>query len=191
MKRALSSSVSARVSRLDIEQMRLITRASRLHHMKGKRQAEIAEEMGISQASVSRLLSLAQEYGIVRTVVVSPEGLYPDLEDSLVDAYGLKNAFVIDINSREEGVAHVLGTAAARCLAGELKGGPVIGSPPGARHCGRWREQSNRAATPRPRPSSRCWVTSAPPCCNMKRRWRHSRWRRRWMPNPCFCAHPG
>jgi DNA-binding transcriptional regulator LsrR (DeoR family) len=127
MKRAVSSSMSARVSRLDIEQMRLITRASRLHHMKGKRQAEIAEEMGISQASVSRLLSLAEEHGIVRTVVVSPEGLYPDLEDSLVEAYGLKSAFVIDINSREEGVSHVLGTAAARCLVSELKGGPVIG----------------------------------------------------------------
>lgn len=115
------------VSRLDIEQMRLITRAARLHHIHGERQAEIAEKMGISQASVSRFLSLAEEHGIVRTIVVPPEGLYPDLEEGLVEAYGLDAAYVVDLSSNEEGVSHILGTAAARCLSDEFKGGPVLG----------------------------------------------------------------
>lgn len=126
MKRPAPSAAN-RPIRLDIEQMRLITRAARLHHIHGERQAEIAAKMGVSQASVSRFLTLAVELGIVRTVVVPPEGLYPDLEDALVAAYGLSAAFVVDISTSEEGVAHVLGNAAAQCLSGEFKEGPVVG----------------------------------------------------------------
>ena len=126
MKRT-TAAVPARPSRLDVQQMRLITRTARLHYLQGKRQAEIAEDMGISQASVSRFLSLAEEHGIVRTIVVPPEGLYPDLEESLVARYGLDAAYVVDITARESGIEMALGAAAAQCLAGELKGGPVLG----------------------------------------------------------------
>jgi DNA-binding transcriptional regulator LsrR (DeoR family) len=107
--------------------MRLITRAARLHHINGERQAEIAEKLGVSQASVSRLLNLAEEHGIVRTIIVPPDGLYPDLEDGLVRAYGLDAAYVVDISSSDEGVAHVLGAAAAQCLVGEFKDCDVVG----------------------------------------------------------------
>jgi DNA-binding transcriptional regulator LsrR (DeoR family) len=116
-----------RVSRLDIQQMRLITKAARLHHIQGKRQAEIAENMGVSQASVSRFLALAEEQGIVRTIVVPPEGLYPELEEELTAAYGLQSAYVVDISARETGVEQILGAAAAQCLTDELTGGPVLG----------------------------------------------------------------
>jgi DNA-binding transcriptional regulator LsrR (DeoR family) len=116
-----------RVSRLDIQQMRLITKAARLHHIQGKRQAEIAEDMGVSQASVSRFLALAEEQGIVRTIVVPPEGLYPELEEELTAAYGLQSAYVVDISARETGVEQILGAAAAQCLTDELIGSPVLG----------------------------------------------------------------
>lgn len=116
-----------RFVRFDVEQMRLITKVARLHHTQGQRQAEIAEKLGISQASVSRFLTLAEEHSIVRTVVVPPEGLYPDLEDGLADAYGLDAAYVVDISSSEVGVAHILGTAAAQCLSAEFKDGPIVG----------------------------------------------------------------
>jgi DNA-binding transcriptional regulator LsrR (DeoR family) len=113
-----------RFTRLDMQQMRLITRVARLHHMQGLRQAETLE---ISQASVSRFLALAEEHGIVRTIVVPPEGLFPELEDGLTAAYGLQAVYVVDITARETGVELILGAAAARCLAAELKGGPVLG----------------------------------------------------------------
>ena len=116
-----------RVARLDVEQMRLITNVARLHHSLGQRQSDIADKMGISQASVSRFLQLAEEHGIVRTIVVPPDGLYPDLEDGLMEAYGLDGAYVVDISSSEPGIAHVLGAAAAGCLANEFKSGPVLG----------------------------------------------------------------
>jgi DNA-binding transcriptional regulator LsrR (DeoR family) len=119
--------VPNRVARLDIQQMRLITKTARLHYIRGKRQAEIAEEMGLSQASISRFLQLAEEQGIVRTIVVPPDGLYPDLEDGLIAAYGIEAAYVVDISSSEVGIAHVLGVAAAGCLDSEFTHGPVLG----------------------------------------------------------------
>lgn len=127
MKRSTPIFSSTRLSRPDIEQLRLMTRAARLHYIDGERQAGIAEKMGISQASVSRFLSLAEEHGIVRTVVVPPEGLFPELEDGLVETYGLAAAYVVDVGSSEDGIAHILGSAAARCLSSELKDGPVLG----------------------------------------------------------------
>ena len=123
----MKKQVITRVARLDVEQMRLITKVARLHHTQGQRQSQIAEKLGISQASVSRFLNLAEEQGIVRTVIVPPEGLYPDLEDGLAKAFGLDAAYVVDISSSEAGVAHVLGTAAAQCLVGEFNNGPVVG----------------------------------------------------------------
>lgn len=113
--------------RLDIEQLRLMTRAARLHHIQGVKQTEIAEKMGISQAGVSRLLRMAEEQGIVRSVVIPPAGIFPDIEDSLIEAYGLEAVHVFDIGSSEEGIAHILGAAAARCLTDVFAGGPVLG----------------------------------------------------------------
>lgn len=123
MKKPLSN----RFSRLDIQQMRLITRVARLHHMQGLRQAEIAEALDISQASVSRFLALAEEHGIVRTIVVPPEGLYPELEDGLAAAYGLQAVYVVDVTARESGIEQILGAAAAQCLTSELFDAPLLG----------------------------------------------------------------
>ena len=123
----MKKQVINRVTRLDVEQMRLITKVARLHHTQSQRQSEIARKLGISQASVSRFLQLAEEHGIVRTIVVPPEGLYPGLEDGLMEAYGLDAVYVVDISASEVGVAHVLGAAAAACLSSEFKCGPVLG----------------------------------------------------------------
>ncbi|MCB1378121.1 MAG: winged helix-turn-helix transcriptional regulator [Alphaproteobacteria bacterium] len=127
MKRNSPASSARRYSTVDIEQLRQMTKAARMHHIQGARQTEIAERMGISQAGVSRLLRMAEEHGIIRNIVVPPEGLYPDLEDGLIDAYALDAVYVVDMGSAEDGIAQILGAAAAQCLNGELKGGPTLG----------------------------------------------------------------
>jgi DNA-binding transcriptional regulator LsrR (DeoR family) len=127
MKRQSTAELARRYATTDIDQLRQMTRAARLHHIQGARQTEIAEKMGISQAGVSRLLRMAEEHGIIRSIVVPPEGLYPDLEDSLAKAYGLDAVYVVDIDPAEDSVAQILGAAAANCLAGEFAGGPVLG----------------------------------------------------------------
>ena len=127
MKRHPASVLARRYSSADIEQLRQMTKAARLHLIHGARQTEIAEKMGISQAGVSRLLRMAEEQGIIRSIVVPPEGLYPDLEEGLVQAYGLDAAYVVDVDPAEEGISQILGAAAARCLTDVFEGGPVLG----------------------------------------------------------------
>ena len=73
MKRQSASALARRYSSADIEQLRQMTRAARLHLIQGARQTEIAEKMGISQAGVSRLLRMAEEQGIIRSIVVPPD----------------------------------------------------------------------------------------------------------------------
>ena len=121
MKRPSASVLARRYSAADIEQLRQMTKAARLHHIQGARQTEIAEKMGISQAGVSRLLRMAEEQGIIRSIVVPPEGLYPDLEEGPVEGY------VVDVDPTEEGISQILGAAAARCLTDVFEGGPVLG----------------------------------------------------------------
>lgn len=103
----------ARVSS-DLELARVMTKVARLYHTRGMRQADIARTLGISQARVSRLLSGAEAAGIVRTVVVVPDGLNADLEESLESAYGLLEVHVVDaIGSDETELTEDLGTALA------------------------------------------------------------------------------
>ena len=125
MKRQSASALARRYSSADIEQLRQMTRAARLHLIQGARQTEIAEKMGISQAGVSRLLRMAEEQGIIRSIVVPPEGLYPDLEEGLVEAYGLNAAYVVDIDPTEDGIAQILGAAAARCRGCQTSASPL------------------------------------------------------------------
>ena len=51
------------------EDPRLIARVARLYYEKKIRQSEIAEQLGLSQAAVSRLLSLGEKEGIIKVVV--------------------------------------------------------------------------------------------------------------------------
>jgi len=104
-----------------------MTMASRLYHERGIRQSDIATRLGISQPGVSRLLARAHEHGIVRTVVVPPEGLYPELEEALENAYGLRECHVVDVPGGDEAVPRELGVTAARYLDEGTLWGPVVG----------------------------------------------------------------
>ena len=84
------------------DQLRLMTVASRLYHERGVRQRDIATQLGVSQPRVSRLLQQAEEQGIVRTVVVAPEGIYPEPEEALEDAYKLRECHVVEVFGGEE-----------------------------------------------------------------------------------------
>ena len=57
-----------------INELRLISRVAQMYHVEHKRQAEIAEHLRLSQATVSRMLKRAETEGIVRTSVIPPAG---------------------------------------------------------------------------------------------------------------------
>jgi len=109
------------------DQLRLMTMASRLYHEHGIRQRDIATRLGISQPRVSRLLAQAEEQGIVRTVVVAPEGIYPEPEEVLEDAYGLRECHVVEVLGGDDAIPRQLGSAAARYLNEATLWGPRVG----------------------------------------------------------------
>ncbi|WP_158604365.1 sugar-binding transcriptional regulator [Nocardioides mangrovicus] len=97
------------------EQTRLMTKVARLYHTHGMRQTDIASRLQISQSRVSRLLTQAEESGIVRTVVAVPPHIFGDLEDAVEQRYPVREVHVIDVVSQDSAeltrdLAHAMGT---------------------------------------------------------------------------------
>jgi len=117
------------MGRLAAEDVRLMTKVARLYHEQGVRQPEIAERLNISQPRVSRLLKKAVEVGIVRTTVVTPRGVYAELEDEVEKLYSLRELVVADTADLDEerSIAPALGSVAANYLETTLIGGERIG----------------------------------------------------------------
>ena len=111
----------------DRDRLRLLTKVARLYHEKGVRQPEIAAQLNLSQARVSRLLKEAGERGIVRTVVVAPPGVHADLEERVAERYALRDVIVVDVEGDVASTTSALASGAAAYLDSTLIGGDVIG----------------------------------------------------------------
>src|SRR3954468_22760130 len=109
------------------DQLRLMVRIARMYHERGMRQAEIAAELHVSQPRVSRLLKRAGEVGIVRTAGPLPAGVHADLEERLEQAFGLREAVVVDAWGSDDDLTTPLGSAAAAYLEATLTGGDTVG----------------------------------------------------------------
>jgi DNA-binding transcriptional regulator LsrR (DeoR family) len=111
-----------------INELRLIARIAQMYHVEGRRQAEIAESMHMSQATVSRMLKRAEQEDIVRTTVIPPPGTFADLETALRNRYGLTEAIVIDCSEDRDGAIMArIGEAAAHFLEVTLQQDEIIG----------------------------------------------------------------
>lgn len=110
-------------------QVRLLTKVARMYHERGLRQPEIAARLHISQPRVSRLLKRAVELGIVRTIVISPRGVYSDLEEAVERKYGVAEVVVADTGdeTEEQRVLPALASTAAVYLETTLTGGERVG----------------------------------------------------------------
>ena len=111
----------------DRDRLRLLTKVARLYHEQGVRQPEIASQLNLSQARVSRLLKEAAERGIIRTVVVPPPGVHADIEEHLAEKFALRDVVVVDVGGDGVDVTSALGSGAAAYLDSTLIGGDVIG----------------------------------------------------------------
>jgi DNA-binding transcriptional regulator LsrR (DeoR family) len=79
-------------------------------------QPEIAAQLDLSQATVSRLLTRAKQEQIVRVTVNAPYGVYAELEEQLQKRYGLKEAVVVDSVEHSDQLLRDIGSAAAYYL---------------------------------------------------------------------------
>ena len=106
----------------------LLTKVAKLYFEAGLRQPDIAERLNLSQSRVSRLLQQASDVGIVRTVVVSPPGVYADLEGSLVERFSLVDAVVVaSADESDSALLAALGSAGALYLESTLSGSEKVG----------------------------------------------------------------
>lgn len=105
----------------------LLVRVARLYYEQAKTQTEIAEQLDLSQATVSRLLKRAKQTQIVRTSVTVPLGVFPDIEEALQAKFGLKQAVIVDTIDDESHIVRDLGSAAAFYLESTIRNGDIIG----------------------------------------------------------------
>lgn len=110
-----------------VDEIRLLTKVARLYYEQDKTQPEIAGQLDLSQATVSRLLKRAKQENIIRITVNVPFGTYPELEENLQKTYGLKEAVVVDSLEDNDYVLRDLGAAAAYYLETTLHTDDIIG----------------------------------------------------------------
>jgi deoxyribonucleoside regulator len=91
-------------------ELRQLVQCLELYYRQGRSQKDIAQELGVSAATVSRLLKRAMDEGFVRVELDLPRT--PELESALVATFGLRDAVVIAAGGRSD-VRETLGVAAA------------------------------------------------------------------------------
>ncbi|MFK8081840.1 MAG: sugar-binding transcriptional regulator [Granulosicoccus sp.] len=105
-----------------------MTRVAQRYYVDGQRQSAIANDLSISQATVSRLLKRAHDEAIVRISLTAPQGTYPELEASLRSQYGIAEVIVVDCSEDRTGaIISRIGEAAAHLLETTLQNDEVIG----------------------------------------------------------------
>lgn len=111
------------------EEPRLIARVARLYYESKMTQNEIADKLGLSQAAISRLLKQGERDGIIKVVVNVPRGVYTEMEEALVQKFGMKDAVIADCLTECENpeMLRTIGGAAAAYIESILRTGDVIG----------------------------------------------------------------
>ena len=105
-----------------------MTKVARMYYEQKVRQPEIAARLSISQSRVSRLITQAQEIGVVRITVVSPDSIHSDLEEKLRVKLGLRDVIVAHVDDEsEESALSAIGSAGANYLETTLTESDRIG----------------------------------------------------------------
>lgn len=109
--------------------LRLLSKVSKLYYEQHLTQQVIADRLQLSRPKVSRLLQQAHAQGIIQITVVSPFGIYTDMEQQLEQRYQLKEALVVEVDRQAspEAIARELGIATAHYLQRTLTNDDIIG----------------------------------------------------------------
>jgi DNA-binding transcriptional regulator LsrR (DeoR family) len=91
-------------------ELRQMVQCLELYYRQSRSQKDIATTLGVSAATVSRLLKRAFDDGLVRVELDLPRT--PELETALAQRFGLRDAVVVAVGGRGD-VREELGTAAA------------------------------------------------------------------------------
>ena len=110
------------------EELRLILQAARLYYEDNLTQQQVAQELGVSRPTVSRLLAQARQEGIVQITVVDPFATFEELETRLEKAFHLRQAVVAaGEGASGELLRRRLGLATAKYLRSTLNNSDRVG----------------------------------------------------------------
>jgi len=112
----------------------LMIKVTELYYYKKLHQKQISEMLGISIATVSRILSEALNSGLIEVKIVDVEHKTADLSRTMKETYKLRDAIIITTpeSSNAEYLKKLLGKAACDYLMGEVLPGTLIGIGPGS-----------------------------------------------------------
>ncbi|MCI6831187.1 MAG: MarR family transcriptional regulator [Clostridiales bacterium] len=96
--------------------------AATLYYKEKLSQQEIAKRLNVSRPWVSKLLSRAEDLGIVKIEIVSPLSGNSELERNLCEKYGLQHAGVAEKKDRD-----YVSLAAAQYFVSQLESNDVVG----------------------------------------------------------------
>lgn len=96
--------------------------AATLYYKEKLSQQETAKRLNVSRPWVSKLLSRAEDLGIVKIEIVSPLSGNSELERNLCEKYGLQHAGVADKKDRD-----YVSLAAAQYFVSQLESNDVVG----------------------------------------------------------------
>ncbi|MGB4337973.1 MAG: sugar-binding transcriptional regulator [Bacillota bacterium] len=105
----------------------LALRVAELYYMRKASQSSIAQELGCSVATVSRLLKTAEEEGIIQVRVINPFSRASQLEAGMVDKYGLLECRVVNAPKSSSVGRKVLGVTGAELVADLMRDGDLVG----------------------------------------------------------------
>ena len=101
--------------------LRLTTRIASMYYERGIGQIHIAEQLGLSQARVSRLLKQAEEFGIVKITVHVPEGVHAEEEAALEASFGLDEVILVEVDETAESDDEAMSRSLASTVASYLE----------------------------------------------------------------------
>lgn len=114
---------------MDNDKIRKVLEVAKLYYQLDYSQSQIAEQLGVSRPTVSRLLQQAKAEGIVRIEIRDPSEDVESLQSSLQEKFGLRRVVVAYTPVYEDDlVKKSIGQAAADYLGEILKDGDTIGA---------------------------------------------------------------
>jgi DNA-binding transcriptional regulator LsrR (DeoR family) len=98
-----------------------------LHFLEGLTQAQIADQLGISHATVNRLIKRGRQLGLVEIKIKSPVEPLVEIEEQLLALGGIRRAVVVPTVSDNPQIAlQSVGEAAARLVLEQIADGDTI-----------------------------------------------------------------
>jgi DNA-binding transcriptional regulator LsrR (DeoR family) len=97
------------------------------HYKEGLTQQATADRVGLSRATVNKIISDARAAGLVRVELNSPISACLELESGLEKAYGLNEVIVVPAPADEKDAYMVVGQAAGDYISEKLEKGEVLG----------------------------------------------------------------